>query len=72
MREFILPTVYLVVTGTVDRRKIDIPIVVAITIEMMDLNKCIRREDESTGYAGVDGPVGHLLLERLCRSAFGA
>ena len=57
---------YLVVTVTVDRRKIDVPVVVAITLGMMDLNKCIRREDES------NGPVGHLPLERLCRSAFGA
>jgi hypothetical protein len=51
LREFILPIVYLVVTVTVDRRKIDVPIVVVITIEMMDFNKCIRREDESTGCA---------------------
>jgi hypothetical protein len=50
LREFILPTVYPVVTVTVDRRKIDVP-VVGITLEMMDLNKCIWREDESTGCA---------------------
>jgi hypothetical protein len=49
--EFVLPTVYLVVTMTVDRRKIDVPIVVVITIEMMDLNQCLRHEDEPTGCA---------------------
>jgi hypothetical protein len=49
--EFLLSTVYLVVTVTVNRRRIVIPVVAVIAIEVMDLNRRWRREDESTSLA---------------------
>ena len=52
-----VPTVYLVVTVTVNRHQVVIPVVAVITIEMMDFNQCLRREDESTGLAASLLPV---------------
>jgi hypothetical protein len=36
--EFVKPTVYLVVTVTMNHRKVDVPVVRAIAIEMMTLD----------------------------------
>ena len=44
-------TVYLVVTVTVNRRQVAIPVVAVIAIEVMDFDQCLRREDESTRFA---------------------
>ena len=44
-------TVYLVMTVTMNRRKVDVPAVRAITIEVMTLDQVIRLEKESTGLA---------------------
>jgi len=41
-------TVYLVVTVTVNRRQVVIPVVAVIAIEVMDFDQRWRREDEST------------------------
>jgi hypothetical protein len=43
--------VYLVVTVTVNRRQVVIPVIAVIAIKMMDVDQCWRREDESTGLA---------------------
>ena len=40
-------TVYLVVTVTVNRRQVAIPVVAMIPIEVMDFDPRLRREDES-------------------------
>ncbi len=44
-------TVYLVVTVTVNRRPVAIPVVAVIAIEVMDFDQRLRREDESTRFA---------------------
>ena len=50
--EFVVSTVYLVVTVTVDRRQVVIPVVAVIAIEVMDFDQRWRREeDESTRLA---------------------
>jgi hypothetical protein len=49
--EFVVSTVYLVVTVTVNRRQVAIPIVAVIAIEVMDFDQRLRREHESTGFA---------------------
>ena len=46
-----VPTVYLVVTVTVNCRQVVIPVVAVITIKVMDLDQHIRHEDKSTGLA---------------------
>jgi hypothetical protein len=47
-REFTLPTVYLVVTVAMDCCQIDVLIVMTVSIEMMEINKCIGHEEKST------------------------
>jgi hypothetical protein len=69
--EFVVSTVYLVVTVTVNRHQVAIPVVAVIAIEVMGFDQGLQREDESTRFA-VDEFVGYLPLERLCKSAFGA
>jgi len=49
--EFVVSTVYLVVTVTVNRRQVAIPVVAVIAIEVMDFDQRLRREDESTRFA---------------------
>jgi hypothetical protein len=49
--EFVVSTVYLVVTVTVNRRQVAIPVVAVIAIEVMDFDQRWRREDESTRLA---------------------
>ncbi len=44
-------TVYLVVTVTVNRREVAIPVVAMILIEVMDFDHRSRRENESAGSA---------------------
>jgi hypothetical protein len=44
-------TVYLVVTVTVDRRQVVLPVVAVIPIEVMAFDLRWRREDEFTGLA---------------------
>ena len=56
-------TVYLVMTVTMNRRKVDVPAVRAITIEMMTLDQVIRLEKESTGLAA---PL--LLFQQGCKA----
>ncbi len=45
-----ISTMYLVVTVTVNRRQVTIPVVTVIAIEVMDLDQRLRREHESTGF----------------------
>ena len=47
--EFVVSTVYLVVTVTMNRRQVVIPIVAVVAIEMMDFDQRMRREDEFAG-----------------------
>ena len=49
LEAFLMSTVYLVVTVTVNRPEIDVPVVVVIAIKVMDFNQRIGRENESTG-----------------------
>jgi len=49
--EFTLPAVYLVVTVTVDRRKVAVSVIAMVSIPMMELDQGIRGEEESTGWA---------------------
>jgi hypothetical protein len=44
-------TVYLIMTVTMNRRKVDVPVVRAIAIEMMTFDQVIRLEKEPTGLA---------------------
>jgi hypothetical protein len=46
--EFVKSTMYLVVTVTMDRRKVDVPVVGALAVEMMAVDQVIRLEKEST------------------------
>ena len=46
-----ISTMYLVVTVTVNRRQVVIPVVAVIAIEVMDFDQRLRREHESTGFA---------------------
>lgn len=45
--EFMVSTVYLVVTVTVNRRQVAMPVVAVFAIEVMGLNQRLWREDES-------------------------
>ena len=44
-----LSTMYLIVTVTVNRPSVYVPIVMMVSIEMMDFNQCFGHENESTG-----------------------
>ena len=51
LEAFLMSTVYLVVTVTMDHRQVVIPVVAVLAIEVMDFDQRLRREDKSTGFA---------------------
>ena len=56
-------TVYLVVTVTMNRRQVVIPVVAVVAIQMMDFDQRLRRKDESAGFA-----ASLLPFKQGCRS----
>jgi hypothetical protein len=49
--EFVTSTVYLVMTVTMNCRKVEVPVIGAISIQVMDFDQVIRREAESARLA---------------------
>ena len=58
-------TVYLVVTVTVNRRQVAIPIVAVLTIEVMDFDQRLRREHESNGVIFAERVLANLKPEEI-------